>query len=327
MEPAVCRPGIAPAEGAIVISQIRVRRAALRAFMAVMLAIGSVGVARAQEVITDREHLAFDRPEAWALQYFTSTTFLTPFESAAPEAPGDIDVQIEAGWIPSLSPAQQQVGFAGTKQEDLNKAPVLIRPRVRIALPHHFALTVHGVPPVRAFGVKPKLIGAALEWAAVDSAEWRAAVKVNGQTGTVTGAFTCPEEVLSAPLGSAANPSGCQAASSDHVTLRYAAVEFDVARRLAQFHRLTPHAGISINRIASQFQVDAKTFDVLDHTHLDTSGTTWSVTAGALLPMTSRISLSADVFYTPLTVRRVTGGPQTTDGLLNVRGLVSYRLR
>ncbi len=293
----------------------------------VLLALAVPVAARAQEVIADREHLAFDRPEAWALQYFTSTTFLTSFESAAPETPGAIDVQIEAGWIPPLSAAQQQVGFAGTKQEDLNKAPLLIRPRVRVTLPHRLALTVHGVPPIRAFGVTPRLFGAAVEWAIVDSPRWRASVQANGQTGTVTGAFTCPADVLSAPLGSPANPSGCRAASSDAVTLRYAAVGFDVARRFAQWRGLTPHAGVSVNRIASQFQVDAKTFDVFDHTHLDTAGTTWSLAVGALLPVASRVSLSADVFYSPLSVRRIVDGPRTTDGLFNVRGLVSYRLR
>jgi hypothetical protein len=65
--------------------------------------------------------------------------------------------------------------------------------------------------------------------------------------------------------------------------------------------------------------------------HIDrammTERVTWSMSAGALLPVGARVELSADAFYTPLMVRRDATGPRVNDGLFNVRGLISYRIR
>src|SRR5581483_5982897 len=139
------------------------------------------------------QDLPFDRPEAWAQQYFTTVSMLTGLGPATPERAGDVSIQLESGWIPSLSPSEERVGFSGTSAEDLNKAPVLFRPRVRVALPARFAVVVGGVPPVRAFGVTPRLVAAAVEWTMIDRRAWRASWRVHGQTGSVTGAFTCPD--------------------------------------------------------------------------------------------------------------------------------------
>jgi hypothetical protein len=270
--------------------------------------------------------LLFDRPEAWAQQYFTSVSFLTGLGTPRPESPGAVSLQLESGWIPSLSAAQQQVGFAGTAAEDLNKAPVFFRPRVRVALPARFAVTVGVVPPVRAFGVTPRLAAIALEWTMIDAEAWRVAWRAHGQTGTVTGAFTCPDAVLASPPGSAGNPTGCDARSSDVATLRYGAIEIDASRRLARLGDLTPHVAVSVNGIDSRFQVDADTFGRHDQTLLPTKGMTWSTAVGASLPVGERVALSADAFYSPLIVRRQATAPRTIDGLFNVRALMTYRI-
>ncbi|HZT75950.1 MAG TPA: hypothetical protein VFA27_04780 [Vicinamibacterales bacterium] len=51
--------------------------------------------ASAQTTASPTEHLAFDRPEAWAQEYFTSVSFLT---GPAADAPGSVCVQLEGGW-------------------------------------------------------------------------------------------------------------------------------------------------------------------------------------------------------------------------------------
>ena len=43
--------------------------------------------------------------------------------------------------------------------------------------------------------------------------------------------------------------------------------------------------------------------------------------------LTSRLILSTDVFYSPLSVRRGFGAPAQNDGLFNIRTLVTYRMR
>jgi hypothetical protein len=283
--------------------------------------------ARAQTAASPTQHLAFDRPEAWAQQYFTSVSMLTGLEMAAADESGSVRVQIEGGWIPPLSASQQRVGFAGTASEDLNKAPMFLRPRVQIGLPARLSVIIGGVPPIRAFGVTPRLFDAAIEWAMVESPAWRLAWRGHGQIGTVTGAFTCPASVVGLPAGGSANPTGCDTTSDDVASLRYGALEFDASRRIARLNQLTPHAAVSINAVESRFQVDAHTFGGVDRTLLDTGGVTWSISTGAALPIGRKVELAADAFYTPLMVRRVTIAPRTVDGLFNIRVLVSYRLR
>jgi len=285
----------------------------------VLIAIPLLAAALAQD-------LPFDRPEAWAQQYFTTVSMLTGLGPATPEHPGDVRIQFEGGWIPPLSPSQQRVGFSGTASEDLNKAPVFFRPRVRVTLPARFAVVVGGVPPVRAFGVTPRLLAAAVEWTMIDSNRWRASWRVHGQTGSVTGAFTCPDAVVGAPDGSASNPTGCDARSSDIATLRYGAIEFEVARTLTRFGGITPHASVAVNGIDSRFQVNARTFGQPDNTLLTTKGVTEAFTGGVAVPLGSRFEASLDAFYSPLMVRRDLAAGHTVDGLFNVRGLISYRI-
>jgi hypothetical protein len=291
------------------------------------LALLVPALARGQGVISPVEHLAFDRPESWALQYFTSASLLTGLDDERGDPAGSIAVGVEAGWIPSLSADQERVGFGGTAGEDLNKAPIFFRPRVRVALPHRLVVTGGGVPPIHAFGVTPRLATVALDWTMTEANGWRLGWRGHAQTGTVTGAFTCPQSVLAFAPGSIDNPTGCVAESSDKVTLRYAAVEFHVSRRLAALPRITPHVAVGVSRISSHFQVNAATFDYLDHTRLDMSGVAWSVSPGAAMVVSPRINVVVDLFYSPLKVARIVGATSTIDGLLNVRGLVSYRLR
>jgi hypothetical protein len=78
------------------------------------------------------EPLAFDRPEAWALKYFISTTTLSGLDTPEGARTGSISLGLEGGWIPTLTATQQRVGFNGTAPQDLNKAPLMLRPRLTI---------------------------------------------------------------------------------------------------------------------------------------------------------------------------------------------------
>lgn len=99
------------------------------------------------------------------------------------------------------------------------------------------------------------------------------------------------------------------------------------ARRVASLGGLTPHLALAVNDVNSVFQVNAQTFGDLDHTRLQTDGETFSVSSGASYSLTDRVTVTVDVFYSPLTVRRTFDGPNSIDGLFNARGLLSYRVR
>lgn len=287
-----------------------------------LLMLALAGHADAQ---TSAEHLTFDRPEAWALKYFTSATLLTGLNTPDEDQAGAIALAFEAGWLPTLSTAQQRVGFNGTELQDLNKAPVFFRPRLAVGLPHRVSIIAGLAPPIRAFDVTPRLFALGLQWAMYESENWQIGWRAHGQIGTVTAAITCPPSVLRFAPGSPNNTVGCDAESADVTTLRYGGLELQVARRMAR--RVAPHAAVGVNALDSAFQTNAHTFGEPDRTRMEAQGVTVSGSIGIGIALSDRLAFATDVFYSPLTVRRSTNGPRSTDSLLNARALVSYRIK
>jgi hypothetical protein len=279
--------------------------------------------------ITNIQHLNFDTPEIWALKYFTSATMLSGLQP--PETPemariGGIVVGLEMGWIPALRPERARVGFSGSKEEDLNKAPVLVRPSVRVGLPWRFSLVAAAPPPLEMFGVRPHLFAFGIERPLLEGEKWRLGWRASGQVGSVKGAFTCPSKVLGLPAGRE-NPGGCIAESADRASLRYGGTELQFSHRMPGMPKLVPHVAAGINYIDGTFHVNAQRQNALDHTTLWSRGRTFTGTAGASYLLTKRAALTVDAFYTPLWVRRPSGGPRAIDGLFHVRALLSYTLR
>jgi hypothetical protein len=279
-------------------------------------------------IINPVEHLSFNRPEAWALKYFDSATLLSGLETPRTLTPGSISIGVELGWLPSLSVVQRRVGFNGTKEEDLNKAPLFPRVRVTVGLPQKWSAIVAADPPVRAFGIKPKLVAVGLGRPLLETDAWTVGIRGYGQIGSVQAAFTCPQDVVAFTPGSAENSYGCQAESSDTATLRFAGGEVSAAYRPGgRPHALSPHVAVGINFFDVAFQVNALTFGYIDHTQLSSRGATASASGGLSCPLGDRFQAAVDVFYTPLSVRRAIAGPVQNDGLFNVRALFTYRLR
>ena len=292
-------------------------------------AFGLTCTAYAQKPTTSpSQHVGFDSPEGWALKYFTSATLLSGLEPAETSLEqrhvGSMSLGIELGWFPTLGPDQTRVGFAGTKNEDLNKVPVFVRPVLRVGLPYRFTLIAAGTPPVDVFGVRPALFALGLERPIFERQQWRLGWRAYGQVGSIEGAFTCPHRALAFAPGSPGNPTGCVGQSNDAVTLRYAGGEVEFEHKIPRAPRLTPHVAAGVNFIDSKFQVKAPLVKVNDRTQLWTRGSTFSTTAGVSYRLTKRASFTVDMFYTPLGVRRDPAGPRTNDALLNVRALVSY---
>lgn len=303
-------------------------RAVLAACLLVLLLpVAGGSVARAQEVLRVREKLAFDRPESWALAYFASASLLGELGAPADRPAGSLELGLELGTIPRLGEASRRVGFGGTKVEDLNRSPVLARPRLTVGLPARFAVTFAWLPPVEVDRAKTQLFSLALDRLLVDSGTWSAGARLYAQTGTARGDFTCPASAARFAPGSAENPYGCHAPSKDEATLDYAGFELTGARRFAGPGRPRVFLSVAANRMDLAFQVRASTYDILDRTHEETHGWTWSATAGAEWDLGSRTGFSIAGFYTPLSVERPPGSPAGNDPFVNARALLSYRVR
>jgi len=240
---------------------------------------------------------------------------------------GSITIGLEAGWVPELNAERARVGFTGRKVEDLNKAPIVVRPSLRVGLQWKFALVVAAPPPIGVFGITPHLFAFGLERPILRRDRWALSWRGSGQAGSVKGAFTCPQRSLGFPAGSPNNPAGCVGESSDRAYLRYAGTEIQYTQRIPKVPRLTPHLAAGVNFIDGKFQVNAPRATTRDRSELWTHGVTYTGTAGVSYMLTSRVAFTVDAFYTPLFVRRDPAGPRTNDGLFNMRALLSYTLR
>lgn len=281
----------------------------------------------AQIVISDTEFLDSDRPEAWAMNYFTSVTLLSGLSVPHSRAVGSIELGAELDWVPQLSRAQRQVGFNGVKEEDLNKAPIFGRPRFTFGLPGRFALTLSYVPPIRIFGVKPNLLAFALERPLYERDRWIIGLRLYGQVGHVEGAFTCSGDVVEFSPGSAENLFGCEQKSADKARQRYAGIELSGAYRIEQLRGLTPYIAIAGNFLDTQVRVNAQTFGVLNRNRIQAETWTFSASAGVIYPLTNKIKLSVGMFYSPLGVIRPPATSSQNDPLINVRALLTYQLK
>lgn len=305
-------------------------RLALRAIasLAIVISLSVPSVAGAQEVVGGTEEIDFDRPEAWALKWFASVTVFTGVGAPRHRSPGEVELGLELGWIPTLSEEERRVGFNGTKVEDLNRVPVLPRPRIAVGLPGDLTLDVAWIPPIEVDGVTPNILSLALERPLLDRGRFMLGLRAIGQIGGTEGDYTCSAHDASFPPGSADNPFGCEEPSSDESTLEYLGLGVTGGFRLAGSSGATLHFAAFATSMDLELQVDAVTYGVRDRTRLVTDGWTWLVAAGGELPLGKSTSISAELAYSPLDVRRDPLSTATeNDALFNVRAMVRHVIR
>ena len=303
---------------------------AIAVFVTVVFCGGLNGSAVAQTILNQNYHVSFDRPEAWAMKYFVSSSLLSGLQPADPaegRGPGSIQVGFETSWLPTLDEGQIRVGFNGRAPQDLNKAPVFVRPVFRVGLPNKFTIVVAAPPPFHVFGVTPHLFAFGLERPILERGQWILSWRGDGQVGSVKGAFTCPGSVLAFAPGTPGNPGSCIAESKDVASLRYAGTEIQVAYRIRRMPKLVPHATAGGNFVDGAYQLNAPLTKAVDQTRLWTRGGTFSTTFGVSYLLTQKSAFTVDAFYSPLWVKRTAASPTTNDGLFNVRALLSYTFR
>jgi hypothetical protein len=283
--------------------------------------------AHATLLVNDHEQIGFDRPEAWAMKYFTTVTLMTGMGPPRPLHLGSLRLAADAEWIPEVSDAQRVVGFNGTASEDMNKLPALGRLRFSVGLGWKLSLTLSYLPPISIAGVEPNLFSLSLGRPFALGRNFTLGVLTYGQVGSVEGSFTCSAGVVRAGPTSPQNPLGCLAPSHDHVDMNYLGLELSASYRIAPAHNLEPYVSVAANYMNLGFQVGAHYGDdVVDFTHLSTQGATFSTTGGLLYPITPRLDVATELFYSPLTVARPQNdGATTVEGLFNVRGMIAYR--
>lgn len=282
------------------------------------------GSSSAQILLDSTEDLDYDRPEAWAMKYFTAVSLMGSFGDSDPLEPGEIRLGFDGAWVPSLSEEKRRVGFIGTKTEDLNRSPVFGRARARVGLPAGWDLTLGVVPPAEFDGVTPKVLNLALGRSVVSRPRWSLSARLSAQSGSIEGDLTCPAGVVGS-TDPAINPEDCLEPSNDEVTMDYVGIEWTYARTTSE--RWRPYITASANYFDLEFQVRARYSLFLDRERLLADGWTPSVALGARYQSGRKISLAGEIFYVPLDVVRDVNRDSQNDELLNVRVFVEYRVR
>jgi hypothetical protein len=278
----------------------------------------------AQEVvIRNDELLRSDRPEAWAMRYMTAATLMTSFGPVPALAPGEWQVAGELGEIPHLDAAQRQVGFQGTKAEDLNKSPLTGRIRGWIGLPGGFVAELGWVPPVEIDGAKPRdLFSAAIGKRFVDAHGYTLSARVFGQHGAATGDITCPSDLVGI-ADPEVNPYGCEIRpSSDTLEMNYYGIDTTFAYATGPW---TFHGTGGLVQMENTVQVDARVNGYRDYSYLVAHGHAWSLAAGVGRELGAGWHLAAEVLYVPLTVLRDPDGSSDNDPMLSWRLQLRYR--
>lgn len=278
--------------------------------------------AHAQTVFRDDEILSPDRPESWAMNYFAASSLMTAFGESPTLAPGNWEVAMELGHIPRLSDAQQRVGFAGFKQEDLNRSPVFGRLRLMLGLPAGWVAELGYTPPLTVDGTRPRdLVVVAVGRRVLERGQFTLSARAWGQHGTVAGDVTCPGD-LAGVEDIERNPYGCQAASNDRLTLNYYGVDVTSGWSSGGWRW---HAGVGVVRTELQVQVDALTFDVHDRSRLVADDVLPLFVVGTQRDIGARWSVGMEVLHVPLTVRRDADAATEHDPLTSLRLQVRYR--
>lgn len=278
--------------------------------------------ARAQDVFRDDEHLAGDRPEAWAMHRATGASLMTAFGPVPVLTGGQWQAAVEFGHVPRLSAAEERVGFYGTKREDLDKSPVFGRARLLLGLPAGWVAEVGYTPSLEVEGMRADdLFAVAFGRRLLDGERFSLSLRAFGQHGGLHGDITCPAE-LAGVEDTTRNPYGCQAPSRDRVRLDHYGLDVTAGWQAGAW---AWHGGIGAVRSEPEVQVDALTYDVRDRSRLVARDVLPFATVGLQHGLSPRWSIGAELLHVPLAVRRTPDAEREHEGLSSLRLQLRYR--
>jgi hypothetical protein len=231
--------------------------------------------------------------------------------------PGHFAFGLDVVQIPHLSSEQRRIGFNGTKEENLNKAPVLGPPAP--ALRDHGTLVVTGsyVPPIEVFDRLRTHVGRCPS----TSSRWMKVAGAGPSGALASGrapAATSParREIAGNP-DPMVNPFLCEEPSNYTFTSWTAGVELMAENRLSP--RWSAFANAAYTYADLTFDVDAHYSGIHDQRRLTASGPIWSLGVGARYAVTERLSAALSLVHVPLDLRRPPDYGSESDSLTHIR--------
>ena len=270
------------------------------------------------------EELAFDRPEAWAMRYFTGAALMQGNGAPPGLAARQFAVGLDVVEIPSLSEAERRVGFNGVKEENLNKAPVLVRPLLHYGVTDRLSVTGAYVPPIEVFDrLRTHVAALSLNFTVYERGDLRLVLRGIGQWTEARGDFTCAAEWAGDP-DPIRNPFACEEPSNDTFTSWSGSLEGSAEYRLSP--RWSAFANAAWTYADLTFDVDAHYAGMHDTRQLTSDGSIWSFGIGARVNVTERLSAALSVVHVPLDIRRPPDYEKRSEPLTHFRLTLNHRL-
>ena len=269
-----------------------IRRAVLLASLALPICIG------AQERAVERR--GFDEGQGKLMSFYSASLTFTPVMAPRARERGDLELGLELAYVPNLSVEQRRVG---DKPEATNLAPLFPRPRLTYALTDRLAIEGSWMPPIEVFDVKANVISFALTWTSALHGSLRFTPRVAGMFGSVEGAITCYEDMLTeTPDLALYYGTVCYGHESrDDFQPRHALAELLVGwERESQW--LVPYAGLGARGDFTRFDIGVIRTDgtiETDHPILELRTVRPYALLGTTILASRRARATAELLYAP----------------------------
>lgn len=249
------------------------------------------------------EKVAFDSPEGWGMSYMTAASLNLSDKFPEALSLGKFNLSAEISSIPELNEKQQKIGFGGVKSEDLNKSPVFGRGKIAAGFYWDSIIELSWTPPLKIEGAKPEQMwGIAVAKQIYSNDAFNLAIRLYQFNGQATASVTCSEEMVTEPLYSPGNISGCIGTSKDKIDMSHDGIEILVERESLMGFK--PWFSLASTRLKPSVQINAPLEFIQEEAFVETSGRLITLNLGLNYKLSDNWLLNLGTSYTPIDVRR-----------------------
>ena len=271
-------------------------------FLLIISFIFSPKIQANSSIIT--QNVDLDSPEGWGMAYMTAASLNLADSFPRELSFGELEISAEINSIPKLNSEQQKIGFGGLKYEDLNKSPVFGKGKIKMGFYYDSILEFSYTPSLEIKGAKPKdLYGFSLSKELISNENLNLGLRVFNLSGHAIADVTCSEQVVSQPLYTPGNPSGCISTSKDKIDLGHKGLEMIIMPNYNN-PKIKPWVSLAYSKINPSVRIDAQLELTREIALVKTNGSISTLNLGFNYALSDKWVLFLGTSYTPLDVVR-----------------------
>ena len=271
-------------------------------FLLIVSFIFSPKIQANSSIIT--QSVDFDSPEGWGMAYMTAASLNLADSFPEKLSFGEFEISAEINSIPELNSEQQKIGFGGLKYEDLNKSPVFGKGKIKMGFYYDSILEFSYTPPLEVNGAKPKdLYGFSLSKELIKNDSLNFGLRVFNLSGHAVADVTCSKQVVSEPLYTPGNPSGCISTSKDKIDLGHKGLEMIIMPNNNN-PKMKPWVSLAFSKIDPSVRIDAQLELIREIALVKTNGSIKTLNFGLNYALSDKWVLFLGTSYTPLDISR-----------------------